>query len=189
MTDVSPSKLQEIAKIVEGRVLEDDARFEVNIKGTVLGFPATLQALKAQWPFGVTYILETRVIEDPDRPQRTDDLQLTISPRATRGIFSWIAQVLLFEPRGQKVSDKRMEAAFMFTFNNAADANRFLQYPGVFDKLVKLDTFAKFTELFVKAEAGLSLSQPTCFNSLDPDVCREVFKLLGDLGQVIFEAF
>jgi hypothetical protein len=33
------------------------------------------------------------------------------------------------------------------------------------------------------------LSQPKNFHSLDPDVFRETFRLLAELGQVLFEAF
>ncbi|HEY9713598.1 MAG TPA: hypothetical protein V6C72_09005 [Chroococcales cyanobacterium] len=188
MNSYSAARMQEMARIIEGKPVEDP-RFEVCLKGTVLGFPATLQAINANWPFGVTYLLETQVIEDPNHQQSPNTLRLTISPRATRGIFSFIARILLFEPRGQSVSDKRMEEAFMFTYNNQHEAERFLRYPGVYEKLQKLDEYAKFSELFVKVDAGLSLSQPTCFNKLDSDVFRETFKLLGDLGQVIFEAF
>jgi hypothetical protein len=46
-----------------------------------------------------------------------------------------------------------------------------------------------FTEITIKADAGLSVSQPKSFDALDLDVAREVFKVIGELGQVLFEAF
>lgn len=188
MSDLSPEKLDLMARIIEGRVVADP-RFEVNIKGTVLGFPATLQAIKAGWPFGVTYTLETQVIEDPNRPTRPDALTMTISPRMTHGLMAFVARLLLFEPQGQHLQDKRMEKSFIFSFNNTMEAERFVKYPGVFENLLHLEEYAKFSEMVVKAQAGLVLSQPQNFNSLDPDVYRETFKLLGDIGQVLFEAF
>ncbi len=188
MSDLSPEKLQMLAKMIEGRVVED-SRFEVAIKGTVLGFPATLQALKAGWPFGVTYTLETQVIDDPNEPARPDALNMTISPRLTHGIMAFFARILLFEAQGQHLQDKRMEKSFIFSFNNSMEAERFVKYPGVFDNLLHLEEYAKFSEMVIKAHAGLVLSQPQNFNNLDPDVYRETFKLLGEIGQILFEAF
>lgn len=188
MSDLSPHKLEMLARIIEGRVVEDP-RFEVNIKGTVLGFPATLQAIKAGWPFGVTYTLETQVIEDPNRPTRADALSMTLSPRMTRGLMAFIARLLLFEPQGQHLQDKRMEKSFIFSFNNTMEAERFVKYPGVFENLLHLEEYAKFSELVIKAQAGIVLSQPQNFNNLDPDVFRETFKIMGEIGQILFEAF
>lgn len=177
-----------MARIIEGRVVEDP-RFEVCIKGTVLGFPATLQAIKAGWPFGTTYTIETQVIDDPNAPIRPDSLQLVISPRLTHGIMAFFAKLLLFEPTGQRMTDKRMEKDFLFSHNNALEADRFVKYPGVYDNLLHLSEFAKFNELVVRAHAGLVLTQPTNFNSLDADIYRETFKVMADIGQTLFEAF
>lgn len=188
MSDLSPQKLQMMAQMIEGRVVED-TRFEVTIKGTVLGFPATLQAIKAGWPFGVTYTLETQVIDDPNRPPQPDALSMTISPRMTHGLMAFVARLLLFEPQGQHLQDKRMEKSFIFSFNNTMEAERFVKYPGVFENLLHLEEYAKFSEMVIKAHAGIVLSQPENFNNLDPDVYRETFKLLGEVGQILFEAF
>jgi hypothetical protein len=188
MSDLSPEKVDMIARMIEGRIVEDP-RFEVNIKGTVLGFPATLQAMKAGWPFGVTYTLETQVIDDPNRVIQPNPLSMTISPRMAHGIMSFFAKLLLFESQGQHLQDKRMENAFIFSFNNNMEAERFVKYPGVFENLLNLQEYAKFSEMVIKAHAGLVLSQPQNFNTLDPDVCRETFKLLGEVGQTLFEAF
>ena len=50
MTQSPPARVQEFAKVIEGRIIDDDPRFEVYIKGTVLGFPATFQGIRANWP-------------------------------------------------------------------------------------------------------------------------------------------
>lgn len=177
-----------MAKIIEGRIIED-SRFEVCIKGTVLGFPATLQAMKAGWPFGVTYTLETQVIDDPNNPTSPDALTMTLSPRVTHGIAAWFARLLLFEPQGQHLQDKRMENHFVFSFNNSQEAERLVKYPGLFENLLKLEEFSKFSEMTIKAHAGLVVSQPQNFNNLDPDVFRETFGLMGEIGQILFESF
>lgn len=188
MSNLAPDKVAMMARFIEGTSVED-IRFDVNIKGTVNGFPATLQAIKATLPFGVTYTLETHVIDDPNNPPRTNALRLTMSPRYARGFLSWIARIMLFEPQGQTLNDKRLEQLFMFNYNNQAEAERFIKYPGVYDNLVKLERCSNFTELTVRAHAGLALTQPQNFNSLDPDVFRETFRLLSELGRVLFEAF
>jgi hypothetical protein len=47
----------------------------------------------------------------------------------------------------------------------------------------------KFTEVVIRADAGLSLSQPKSFNALDLDICKETFRSLAELGQILFESF
>jgi hypothetical protein len=188
MTELE-DKVQTFAKIVEGRSITDDPRFEVFIKGTVMGFPVMLQAIKATWPFGLIYTLETQVIDDPNAPPDPNALLMQLSPRVARGMFAFFAKILLFEPTGQHLSDRRMEQRFMFTYNNALEAERFVRYPGLFENLLRLEHCAKFTELTIRAKAGLVLTQPVNFNSINPDVCRETFKLMSDVGQVLFEAF
>jgi len=47
----------------------------------------------------------------------------------------------------------------------------------------------KFSEMGVKSKAGLYLTQPTNFNSVNLDIVRVTFKTLGELGQVLFESF
>jgi hypothetical protein len=188
MSDLSREKVEMMARLIEGRIIEDP-RFEVTIKGTVLGFPATLQALKAGWPFGVTYTLETQIIDDPNKEIQPNPLTMTLSPRMAHGIMSFFAKLLLFESQGQHLQDKRMEKAFIFSFNNNLEAERFVKYPGVFENLLNLHEYAKFSEMVIKAHAGLVLSQPQNFNTLDPDVYHETFKMMGEVGQILFEAF
>lgn len=186
---VVDEKMNAVAQIIEGSVIKDQDRVDVLVKGEVFGFRATLEAFRAGWPFGVSYMIETRVVEDPNRPRHKDSLYLSIVPRHARGILAPIAHLLLFEGRGQHTGYRQVDAAFISSFNNRNEAARFYKYPGVFEKLRQLENFSKFSELIVNAEAGLSLSQPKSFKSLDLDVLRETFKLLGELGQVLSEAF
>src|ERR1039457_5484232 len=106
MTELE-DKVQTFAKIIEGRSFSDDPRFEVFIKGTVMGFPVMLQAIKATWPFGLIYTVETQVIDDPNAPPEANAFYMQLSPRVARGIFAFMAKILLFEPTGQQLSDRR----------------------------------------------------------------------------------
>ena len=184
------AKLQAVAEIIEGRVIRDDPRVQVSVKGSVLGFPATLEAVQSGWPFGVMYFLETQVVEDPSKINaERDPLTLTIMPRMGRGLLRFFSHILLFESTGQTVGDKGLESQFVFQYNESALAERFVKYPGNSDRLVRLEEFSKFGELSVKSDAGIFLSQPKSFTALDLDVCRETFRLVGELGQVLFESF
>lgn len=183
------AKMQAVAEILEGRVASEESHLAVCVKGSVLGFPATLQAISPNWPFGVMYILETEVVEDPHRSGRDDAMKMTIYPRLGRGIIGFFTHILLFEAKGMSVRDKRMESRFVFSHNNMGQAERFVKYPGVADKLYSLEDYSKFSEMTIKTDAGLALTQPKSFSSLDLDVCRATFNTMGELGQVIFEAF
>lgn len=182
-------KMDGFAKLIDGRIVHDEQRVQVCLKGTVLGFPATLEAISAGWPFGVNYFIETKVIEDPNHPNQEGTLKLTILPRVARGLMQIFARVLLIEPRGQKVGDARLEKTFILSYNNIEDARRFCQYPGVYEKLIDLHNFAKFSELLIKADSGIWMAQPTNFRSLNPDQFKQTFKVLGDLGQIMFDIF
>ncbi len=184
------AKLQAVAEILEGRVVgTSEVGPAVNVKGSILGFPAFLQAISPSWPFGVTYIIETEVIEDPNSPGNEDALNLVIYPRLGQGFWGFFSHILLFEAHSMSVSDKRLESRFNFSHNNKDEAERFVKYPGVADRLLALEKYAKFSELTVKSDAGLVLSQPKSFNSLDLDCCRSTFRTLAEIGQVIFDAF
>ena len=187
--DLLKRKMKAFAKLIDGQVVDDADRVQVCIKGTVLGFPATLEAITAGWPFGVSYYIQTTVIEDPDRQSDPGALQLTLCPRTARGPFSFLARLLLFEAQGQKMGDRRIENTFVASFNNGSEALRFVNYPGVFENLMRLEHHSKFSEFLLKSGAGLSLSQPTSFNSLEANVFQETFKVLGDIGQVLVEDF
>jgi hypothetical protein len=182
------TKSTSMAKLLDGRVVNDSQRVEVCIKGAVLGFPATLEALRASYPFGVTYFLETNIIEDPSASP-APSLKLVLTPRYEKGILAALARILFFEARGQKLGITGLDSQFICSTNHPAQAIKFAQYPGVEDKLSKLYKYSNFSELLIKTDAGISLSQPTSFNTLDLDVFKEVFHLLAELGQVIFDNF
>lgn len=183
------AKKNACAQIIEGRVVDDHNRVAVCIKGSVLGFPATLEALSPKWPFGVTYYVETKVIDDPQKPANAEDNTITIMPRHAKGLLAFVSRVLLFESHGLPIGDKKIESAFILGYTERAVAERFLKYPGVWETLSKLEQYCKFSELTIRVDAGLALMQSRSFNSLDLDVYRETFKLLGEMGQILFEAF
>ena len=53
------SKSRSIAQALDGKVVDDSARVAVCIKGSLLGFPATMEAFRPHFPFGVNYYIET----------------------------------------------------------------------------------------------------------------------------------
>lgn len=184
------AKLQAVADILEGRIVDaQESGVAVCVKGSVLGFPATLQAISPSWPFGVTYIVETEVVEDPNKTRIDDLLQMVIYPRMGRGFLGFFSHILLFESRGMSVRDKRLESKFIFSYNDDQLAERFVKYPGIADRLISLEDYSKFSEITIKTDAGIVLSQPKSFNAVDLDACRVTFKTLAEIGQVIFEAF
>jgi len=182
------AKLSKAAEILEGKVVEDAIGLEVCVKGTVLGFPVTLQALRASFPFGITYVVETDVMAE-NAPRDPALMNLTIMPRYARGFFGFITRLFLLESKGEKMGDKKFDSKYIVSTNNHNEAERFIRYPGVVDKIEALQVNTKFNEIGVKAKAGLYLSQPTSFNAVNLDVVRASFKELGELGQVLFEAF
>jgi hypothetical protein len=188
MNKGTPAKIDTVVRMIEGH-LDPDSPCQVFIKGTVLGFPAILQAFITHWPFGVTYIIETKVIDDPNEVADEKPMNMSILPRLARGPFHSITRFAFLEATGLRIGDKRVQNHFVIQSNNKKEAERFIGYPEVFDKLLKLEKMTRFTEITIKVDAGLAVSQPKSFDSLDLDVAREVFKTMGELGQVLFEAF
>lgn len=190
MADVDiEAKKKAVAQIIEGRVVHDEKRVAVCIKGSALGFPATLEATNFGWPLGCMYFIETKVIVDPSKPAAPHPLSLVITPRQGRGLLAIIFRLLLLESEGMPVGDKRIQSRFVITYADRDIAERFLKYPGVFDNLLKLEKYCQFGEMQIRGDAGIYLSQSTSFKKLDLDVCRETFRTLSELGQVLFEAF
>ncbi len=180
------AKMNEVAEILEGKVIDDAVGLEVCIKGAVLGFPATVQALRASFPFGITYIVEVNVLENP---KEEDPLNLTIMPRYAKGLLGFVTRIFLLESKGQSVGDKKFDSKYLCSFNQHAVAERFIKYPGVIERIEKLYANTKFSEMGVKSKAGLYLSQPQNFNAANIDVIRVTLKQLGEIGQILFEAF
>jgi hypothetical protein len=190
MNKTVADKSQTIATFIDGDVVDDAGRVAVCIKGMVDGFPATMEAVYPNWPFGVVYTVETNPVADPanDAPP-TGSSTLTIYPRVGRGIASVFTRLLLFESAGSPIGDKRLEKVLNFSYDDRALTERFVHYPGVSEYLLNLESIAKFSELIVRFGVGIYLSQPTSFNGLDFDVARNTFKTLGALGKVMNEAF
>jgi hypothetical protein len=183
-------KAETIASFVDGNVVDDQSRVAVCIKGMVEGFPATMEAIYPNWPFGVVYTIETNPVADPanDAPPHGTST-ITIYPRVGRGIASFFTRLLLFESAGFPVGDKRLEKVLNFSYDDRGVAERFVHYPGITESLLNLESIAKFNELIVRVGVGVYLSQPTSFNGLDFDVARNTFKTLGAIGKVMNEAF
>ncbi|MBX9671542.1 MAG: hypothetical protein K2X93_28395 [Candidatus Obscuribacterales bacterium] len=189
MSTDTQEKVESVARMLQGKVVENTAGLEICAKGTTLGFPATLQAIGATFPFGVTYIVETNVLGEKEQEADPDVLNLTIMPRYAKGILGFITRLLLLESKGQRIGERKFDSKYILSFNEHSAAERFLKYPGVMEKIDSLQTATKFSELGIKAKAGLYLSQPTNFNSISLDVVRTTFKAIGELGQILVESF
>src|SRR5271165_4211214 len=106
MTD-REAKIAKIADFLEGRAVPSE-RVDICIKGIVLGFPASLEAFKPTFPFGLNYFIETKVIEDPGK-ETEDPLKLTLSARISKGILARLMRLVLFERRGQKLDNSQLD--------------------------------------------------------------------------------
>lgn len=187
--DTKTAKLKALAEVLEGRIVTDTHRVEICVKGTMLGFPATLEALRATFPFGVSYFIETNVTGDNSSQPDPSMLSMTIMPRYAKGLLSFITRILLFESKGQQVGEKSFDSRYICSFNDSAQAERLIAYPGISDKINELYHLTGFNELLIRVGAGLYLSQPKSFNSINIDVAKEVFRTLAEIGQVLFEDF
>lgn len=188
MIDVK-SKMISIAQLIDGRIITDETRVQICIKGLVLGFPATLEAVRANFPFGVTYSLETCLAEDLTGTQSNHSLKLTLTPRLVRGFLSFFSRLLLLESRGQSLDIPQIDSAFVCSYNRQEMARRLLSYPGIQERLFELNKYTKFTELIIKADLGVYLAQPMSFEALDLDVCIQTFRYMAEIGQVLTTAF
>lgn len=179
------AKAQQIAKLIDGEASFDTGRVAVSINGMVDGFPATVESLFPGWPFGTSYTMELDIDDEGPR----DSVRLSVYPRVGRGLWSFATRLLLFEPSGQSVHDKRLEKQFIFAYDNPDLAERLVRYPGVSELFYQLESVSKFTELVVKTDKGVFLSQPTNFKTLEVDVVRVTFAHLSKLTEIIFESF
>lgn len=183
------AKQQAVANIIDGRVIDNTERVGVCIKGIVMGFPATLEAIGEGWPWPTTYTLETNPVVDPADREETYSAKISICPRVGRGFFRFFSNILLFEARGQSIGDKKLESKLIFSYDDRDLAERFIRYPGVGEHILALEHLSKFSEMVVKTDAGIYLSQPQCFKNVDLDVIRVTFREMAELGQVLFDAF
>ena len=177
-----------VAKLIDGAVIDDSERVAVCIKGTVNGFPAQLEAFTASWPFNVTYVVQTNIVEDPDRP-RQEQAKISVLPRVGQGFFSFFAHIFLFESKGMNVNDKKLEKKLIFNYDHRDAALRVIKYPGVPDILLTLDEDCKMKELVIKTDGGLYMVQGNTFENLDLDLCHATFSYMGQMAQVLSELY
>ena len=184
------AKKRALADILEGKIVDDSGRVEICIKGSVLGFPMTVEAFRSGFPFGVTYYIETETEAERQRQNIGTPFRIDIQPRYARGgILVFLSRLLLFESKGQNVGDKKFEGKYISSHNDYETAERFVRYPGVFEGIDNLSQLTSFSELVARAKYGLVLSQPQNFASIDIDKTRETIKQMGALAQILFDAF
>ena len=100
-----------------------------------------------------------------------------------------MTRFLFFERRGQKLELSDLDSTFICKYDNGALAKAFAQLEGVDKNILLLEKISHFNELVVKSDTGLYLTQPISFNSLELDLCQEIFSLMAKLGEVLFETF
>jgi hypothetical protein len=181
-------KQRDIAGLIDGEAVDDSDRVAVCIKGTVEGFPAQLEAFMPGWPFGVTYVIQTKVMEDPHN-QNSGGSKITILPRIGRGFMSFFAHVFLFESKGMYVNDRDLEKKLIFSYEYRDEALRLIKYPGIPDILLTLESDCKLKEMIIKTGAGIYFSQGVSFRDLDADLCRATFGYLGQIARVMGDMF
>ena len=186
-SSLDQNKIEAICKIIDGRVIEDEKPSALLIRGLVYGFPATLEVVAPIWPFGVIYYIETNLIDDPDK--QVESSLITIRPRMVSGILGFIGRLLLINPGGQKIGEKKIDNKYILSFDHKNNAERLLFYPGLINIVDKIQLECHFSELVVNLANGVFLQQPTTFNKLNIDVVRESYKNLGAIAQIIVEAF
>lgn len=182
------AKLNALAEIIEGKVIDDSSRVEVCVKGTVVGFPATIEAIRSGFPFGCSLFVETDVLnEHPDKDP--DAFALTISPKVVTGFWAMFSRILLVDHTNKQLGDKRFDSSYIADTSNNEQALRFVTYPSMLDRITLLSKYTSFSELHVRAGQGIVLVQPNSIEKIELDTVREAFKLLGEMAQVVFEAF
>ncbi|MBX9687946.1 MAG: hypothetical protein K2X27_14670 [Candidatus Obscuribacterales bacterium] len=181
------AKQNAVAKIIDGQVIDDSDRVAVCVKGTVNGFPAHFEAFMTGWPFGVTYVVESRLPDEEEKGY--EQAKINIVPRMGQGFFSFFAHILLFEGKGMSVNDKRLERKLIFSYDSRDAALRAVKYPGIPETLLILEEDCKLKELIIKTEAGVCFSQAVSFQDLDLDLCSATFNYLGQIAQVLHDLF
>lgn len=177
-----------VANLIDGAVVDDSDRVAICIKGSVNGFPTQLEAFMATWPFSVTYMIQTKVIEDP-LCNPLEQAKITMSPRLGQGFFSFFAHVFLFEAKGMDVNDKKLERKFIVSYDNRDAALRIIKYPGIADILLSLESDCKLKEMVIKTDGGLYMTQGVNFRSLDLDLCQATLNYMGQIAQVLSQLF
>ena len=183
------SKKQAIAEILDGKVVDDSSRVQVCIKGSMLGFPTTIEAFRAGFPFGVNIYIETETEIERKKQNIVDPFKISIRPRYVKGLLAIVSRIFLFESRGEKVGNKEFESRYVSQHSDYEMAEKFIRYPGIIENINELEKISQFNELVARAKYGVFLSQSKSFKQLDIDETRETLKNLANIGQVLFDAF
>lgn len=187
--DPQQPKKQAIAAFLDGQIVDSGGRVALSIKGEANGFKATLEAVMLHWPFGVVYTVESHPGVDASQPPERPSANITIYPRVGRGLLSFFTYLILFEDRSSKIGHKSLDNLFHFKWTNEAVGQRFVNHPGVAEMLIELEDASKFSEVIIRTDAGIFLSQPVSFNKLDVDACQDTFARLAQIAEVLAEAF
>jgi hypothetical protein len=182
------AKLNALAEVIEGKIIDDSARVEVCIKGTEVGFPATIEAIRSGFPFGCSLFIETDVLNE-HQGNDPNAFALTINPKVVTGFWAMFSRILLVDHTLKPLGDKKFDATYIASTTDNAQALRFITYPSMMDRIMLLSKYSGFTELHVRAGHGVVLVQPQSVEKIEVDTVRESFKLLGEMAQVVFEAF
>ncbi len=188
-TNLNQNKIESVCKIIDGKVITDEKPSALLIRGLYSGFPATFEVIMPFWPFGVTYYLETNLIDDPNKAISGQSASLSIRPRFISGLIGFFGRLLLINPPGQPIGDKAIDSKYILSFNDKDQAERLLFYPGLITLVDKINKECSFSEFIITLSSGIYLQQSMTFNKLSVDVARETFKNLGSIAQIINEAF
>lgn len=181
------SKAKAFADIIDGKVVDESNRVEVCIKGNVLGFPATVEAIKAGFPFSTSFYVETDVLHERGPADTT--FTITITPKVARGITGFLGRLLLIDAHEIPTGNNHFDAQFLAHSDNDDMCKRFVHYPGMTEKISTLQQYTSFRELHIQGGKGLCLIAPANFSSFKYDVARETFSILSSIAQTMSEAF
>jgi hypothetical protein len=187
MVDDHRDKANALAKALDGHVVDDSERVEVSVKCEALGFPVTVEAIRATFPFGTNYYVNVDVLKEGNNDPSA--MTLLITPKITKGIWNRLGRLLLLDAHVRPVGDPHFDSLFNMTSNDFDAALRFVRYPTMLDKIKELQQYTGFMELHVRAKAGLLLRQPTSLEALNLDVARDAVRLLGEMAQILFDVF
>ncbi|MBX9938823.1 MAG: hypothetical protein K2Y32_06195 [Candidatus Obscuribacterales bacterium] len=177
-------KKENFAQIIDGKVVDDSERVEVSIKGSISGFKATIEALKAGFPFSTTLYIETDVLGNG---QKEPLFSITVTPKVAKGLSGIIGKLLLLDARETPTGSKIFDNEFLAQSNNEAICQRFINYPGVAEKIRTLGRYCSFRELHIQGGKGLVLVIPNSFDSISYDKVKASFNELGELAQILFD--
>ncbi|MBI5176190.1 MAG: hypothetical protein SFV17_11735 [Candidatus Obscuribacter sp.] len=184
MTSVEDKK-KNFATIVDGKVVDDSERVAVCIKGSVLGFPATIEAIKPDFPFGTSFYLETDVLHEHQgtKPSFT----IVVTPKVAKGLSGFLGRLLLIDAHERPTGIKVFDSELLAHSEDLDICHRFIGYPGMAEKLRDLQRFNGFREFHIQGGKGLCLICPTNFKGLSYDVARETLQVMATIAQVLFE--